>query len=216
MRSRRQTGFTLMEILIVVTIIGLLMTFVAPTLFAESGKAKRTIAERELLKIGEALELYKLQNGRYPTTEQGLAALVRKPTSEPVPSSYPPGGYLNEKQLVDPWGSTFRYESPGRNNTFSFDLSSLGPDGREDGEGEDADLVNWDRAWASDRRDTNATADAGGTAGNAERLLRPVLGGRTRSADGDDGRRSHDALRPERTAPGTATTVPRGQVLRAR
>jgi general secretion pathway protein G len=144
--SREESGFTLIEILIVVTIIGLLMTFVASNLFSQAAGAKRTLAGGQLQKVSDALELYRLQNGRYPTTEQGLSALVRKPTSEPIPRSYPPGGYLQEKQLRDPWSNEYKYVAPGRNNTFGFDLSSLGPDGREGGEGDDADIVNWDVA----------------------------------------------------------------------
>jgi general secretion pathway protein G len=146
MERRRQSGFTLIEILIVVTIIGLLMTFVASNLIGQAGAAKRTIAEGQMQKIQDALELYRLQNGTYPTTEQGLQALVRRPSGEPAPRSYPPGGYLKEKQISDPWGSTYKYQAPGRNNAYSFDLSSLGPDGREGGEGENADIVNWDVA----------------------------------------------------------------------
>jgi general secretion pathway protein G len=146
MQNRSESGFTLIEILIVVTIIGLLVAFLGTNLFRQFGGAQRDLAESQLRKIQDTLELYKVQNGRYPTTEQGLLALVRPPTSEPIPRRYPPGGYLNEKQVLDPWGSPYRYESPGRNNTYAFDLSSLGPDGREGGEGEDADIVNWDVA----------------------------------------------------------------------
>jgi general secretion pathway protein G len=141
-----ESGFTLIEILIVVTIIGLLMAFVGGNLFGQAGKAKRQLAETQLRKIQDTLELYKLQNGRYPTTEQGLIALVRKPTTEPIPQSYPPGGYMRENQVLDPWGAIYRYEAPGSNNGYGFDLSSLGPDGREGGEGDDADIVNWDVA----------------------------------------------------------------------
>jgi general secretion pathway protein G len=143
-RAAREAGFTLIEILVVVTIIGLLMTFLGNNLFQKMGQAQGQIAGGQLQKIEQSLELYKLQNGRYPTTAQGLQALVRAPSSEPVPRNYPPGGYLKEKDLLDPWQAPFRYEAPGRNNTFSFDLSSLGSDGVEGGEGENADVVNWD------------------------------------------------------------------------
>src|SRR5262245_53660635 len=116
MRQRAQAGFTLIEILIVVTIIGLLMTFTATRLIRIGSDTKGTIAEALLHKIEGALEIYRLQNGSYPSSEQGLGALVRKPTLEPVPRSYPPGGYLSEKQLLDPWGNPYRYAFPGRNN----------------------------------------------------------------------------------------------------
>ena len=145
-QDRDQAGFTLIEILIVVTIIGLLMAFVGGNLFRQADGARRQLAETQLRKLQDTLELYKLQNGRYPTTEQGLIALVRKPTSEPIPQSYPPGGYLRQEQILDPWKTPYRYEAPGSNNGYGFDLSSLGPDGREGGEGEDADIVNWDVA----------------------------------------------------------------------
>jgi general secretion pathway protein G len=146
MPDRDDSGFTLLEILIVVTIIGLLITVVGSQLFGQLGGAQIKLAKAQLQKIEQSVELYKLQNGRYPTTEQGLKALVRPPTSEPIPRSYPPGGYLKEADLLDPWGSPFRYEAPGRNNRFAFDLFSLGPDGTEGGEGENADIVNWDLA----------------------------------------------------------------------
>jgi general secretion pathway protein G len=145
-RSASQSGFTLIEILIVVAIMGLLMAFVANNLIKSASGAKRTIAGGQLQKIADSLELYRLQNGRYPTSQQGLSALVRKPTGEPAPRNYPPGGYLKENQLLDPWSGPFKYESPGQNNSFAFDLSSLGGDGREGGEGDDADIVNWDVA----------------------------------------------------------------------
>jgi general secretion pathway protein G len=147
-QAREESGFTLLEILIVVTIIGLLMAFVGNRLIGQAEGAKRTLAGAQLRKIEETLELYRLQNGRYPTTEQGLEALVRRPSGEPVPRSYPPGGYMKDDQIRDPWGATFRYEAPGRNNSYAFDLSSLGPDGREGGDGENADIVNWDVAAA--------------------------------------------------------------------
>lgn len=134
-------GFTLIEILVVVLIIGLLTTLVATTLFSRADDAKRTLAEAQLQKVSQSLELYKLDNGRYPTTEQGLDALAREPLSEPRPRRYPPDGYLKAKDLRDPWDSPFAYRQPGDHNTASYDLLSLGPDGQE---GSEDDLGNWD------------------------------------------------------------------------
>ena len=138
---RRESGFTLMEILVVVLIIGLLTTLVASRLLSRADDAKITLAGAQLQKVAQALELYKLDNGRYPTTEQGLDALVTEPLSDPRPRRFPPGGYLKRADLEDPWGVTFDYAQPGSRNTFSYDLFSWGPDGQEGGE---ADITNWE------------------------------------------------------------------------
>ena len=87
--------------------------------------------------------MYRLDNGRYPTQDQGLRALVQEPASEPLPRSYPPGGYVRSDAIMDPWGTEYKYRSPGENNTYSFDLFSYGPDGVAGGEGEAADIANW-------------------------------------------------------------------------
>ena len=140
----RDDGFTLLEILIVVMIIGSLMALVATGLFSRGEQARIDTAGMQVTSLASQLELYKLDNGRYPTTEQGLGALVREPVSDPRPRSYNPGGYLKARQLNDPWQTPFRYRYPGSHNSHSFDLWSLGPDGVEGGEGDGADIVNWD------------------------------------------------------------------------
>jgi general secretion pathway protein G len=137
-------GFTLLEILIVVMIVGLLMSFVATRFLSRTTEAKIQLAETQLRQLQQALELYKLDNGRYPTAEQGLDALVHEPAAEPRPKRYPPGGYLEGKQLRDPWDNPVQYLIPGQHNAHSYDLFSYGPDGTEGGEGENQDIVNWE------------------------------------------------------------------------
>ncbi len=135
-------GFTLMEILVVVLLIGMLMTLVGSRLFSRLDESKITIADSKLLKLEQQLELYKLDNGRYPTTGQGLIALVSMPAGDPLPRHYPKAGYVRQADLLDPWGTAYEYEQPGAHNTYSYDLFSLGPDGQP---GED-DVINWDDA----------------------------------------------------------------------
>lgn len=135
-------GFTLMEMLVVVLLIGMLMTLVGTRLFSRLDEAKNTIAESKLLKLAQQLELYKLDNGRYPTSGQGLMALVVESAEEPLPRRYPQAGYARRADLLDPWGTPYEYEQPGMHNTYSFDLYSLGSDGTT---GED-DITNWEVA----------------------------------------------------------------------
>ena len=140
----RNDGFTLLEILIVVMLIGSLMALVATQLFSRGERARIDAAAMQVSALSSQLELYRLDNGRYPTTEQGLEALVREPVSDPRPRSYNPGGYLKAAQIRDPWQTPFRYQVPGSHNSHSFDLWSFGPDGLEGGAGDGADIVNWD------------------------------------------------------------------------
>lgn len=135
-------GFTLMEMLVVVLLIGMLMTLVGTRLFSRLDEAKMTIADSKLQKLALQLELYKLDNGRYPTSGQGLVALVFEPTEEPLPRHYPQAGYVRRADLLDPWGTPYEYEQPGTHNTYSYDLYSLGPDGKT---GED-NVTNWEVA----------------------------------------------------------------------
>lgn len=137
-------GFTLIEILVVVAIIGLLMTYLATNLIGQGNEAKLKLARVQLTKLEQTLELYKLDNGRYPTNEQGLSALVVAPTTEPLPRRYPPKGYVKRADLEDPWGATYQYSAPGSRNQSSFDIFSFGPDQVQGGEGENADIGNWD------------------------------------------------------------------------
>jgi general secretion pathway protein G len=143
-RRPLERGFTLIEIMAVVLIIGLLSTIVGAAIFRQVDKARVVAARAQLSSLEGVLELYRMDNGKFPTTEQGLIALVEVPTSEPVPRNYPPGGYLKDGRVpVDPWGEVFQYEMPGANNPHAFDLWSLGADGAPGGEGIDADIGNW-------------------------------------------------------------------------
>ena len=142
--DRKTAGFTLIEIMIVVMIIGLLMTAIATQLIGRAQRAQIDLAAIHLRQLEQALELYKLDNGRYPSTDQGLTALIEEPTGDPVPRRWAPGGYAKRDQLSDPWGMPYEYLAPGDMNQRTFDLYSLGPDGIEGGEDENADIVNWD------------------------------------------------------------------------
>jgi general secretion pathway protein G len=135
----RDAGFTLVEILVVVFIIGLLATIVSVTVIGRTDDARITQTKAQIKEIESALHLYKLDNGHYPTTEQGLGALVQKPTSGPQPRKWNPDGYLG-KRPDDAWGNPFVYLSDGS----QFVLRSLGADGEAGGEGKSADLDSKD------------------------------------------------------------------------
>lgn len=130
-------GFTLLELLVVVAIIGLLAGYVGPKYFGQLGKAEIKAARAQISALEKALDHYRLDTGHYPTTEQGLAALVKKPANEPKWA----GPYLQKDVPPDPWGKAFIYKSPGEHG--DFDLFSYGRDGRPGGSGEDADITNW-------------------------------------------------------------------------
>jgi len=136
-----ESGFTLLEILIVVTIIGLLMGFLANNFIRRADDAKLTLAVGQIKKLAQTLEFYKLDNGRYPTTQQGLQALVSEPSIDPAPRNYQSGGYTDDSQLQDPWGNPLRYETPGKNSNRGFDLCSDGPDGQAGSGGGDSDDI---------------------------------------------------------------------------
>lgn len=139
--TRRDGGFTLVEILIVVFIIGLLATIVSVNVIGRTDEARRTKAMADLKELQQAVHLFKLDNGFYPTTEQGLAALIQKPTSGPQPRKYPPDGYLDRSNAPDdPWGTPYVYISDGQ----SYILRSLGGDGEQGGEGNAADIDSRD------------------------------------------------------------------------
>ena len=135
MRRARDAGFTLIEIMVVVFILGLLVTLVAPRIVGRTDEARRTKAAADLKGIEEALHLYKLDNGFYPTTDQGLAALVQPPESGNLPRRWNPDGYL-EVMPVDPWGNAYVFLSDGD----TYTLKSYGADGAEGGEGKYADI----------------------------------------------------------------------------
>jgi len=142
--SHRSQGFTLIEIMAVVLIIGLLGGIVGTAIFGQIDKARVTTAKTQIKQIEAALDFYRMDNGRYPTTEQGLDALVNPPTIEPLPHAYRPEGYLQPREVPrDPWGGRYEYQAPGTHNTYSFDLWTLGADGQVGGDGTNADVGNW-------------------------------------------------------------------------
>jgi general secretion pathway protein G len=139
--SKNQRGFTLIEILVVVTILGILAAIVVPRILERPEQARRTKATVDIKGLEEALGLFKLDNGFYPSTEQGLQALVVKPQTGRIPSRYPENSYL-KKTPVDPWGSPYVYLSPGVQD--QYDIISYGADGEPGGEGNDADVHSWE------------------------------------------------------------------------
>ena len=141
--TRRRRGFTLIEMMAVVLIIGMLSVLFGTVVIGRIDAARVTTARAAMTKIESALEFYKLDNARYPTTDQGLDALVRAPTFDPLPRHYRPQGYLRTRDLVDPWGEHYEYQQPGTHNLYSFDLWSYGADNTPGGEGSDADVGNW-------------------------------------------------------------------------
>ena len=138
--KRNQRGFTLIEIMVVVVILGILAAIVVPRLLDEPEKARRTAAATQIRSFEEALGIFKLENGFYPSTEQGLRALVTTPTVGRIPARYKEGGYIRKIPL-DPWGQPYLYLRPGVHG--DLDLFSYGPDGETGGEGENADVANW-------------------------------------------------------------------------
>ncbi len=143
MRVRDARGFTLIELMVVVVILGILAGLIIPKIMGKPEEAKRLKARMQIEQLEQALKLYYLDNGEYPTTEQGLTALVEKPATEPVPKRWKDGGYLEKKKIpLDPWDNPFVYISPGVHNK-DFDLVSYGADREEGGEGKYADIESW-------------------------------------------------------------------------
>ena len=134
-------GFTLVEIMVVVVIIGILGALVVPKLMGRTGESRVTAARVDISTLMQALKLYKLDNQRYPTTEQGLKSLIEKPTTGPSSNGWKTGGYV-EKLPKDPWGNAYQYLSPGVKG--EVDLFSYGADGQPGGTGEDTDVGSWD------------------------------------------------------------------------
>jgi general secretion pathway protein G len=136
-------GFTLIELLVVIVILGILVGIVGVRIMGEPEKAKRTKAQVQIANIETALKLYKLDNGYYPTTEQGLQALVEAPAVGQLPKAWREGGYLEKGKVpMDPWGNEYVYLYPGIHG--EFDLTSYGADGEPGGEENDADINNWE------------------------------------------------------------------------
>lgn len=138
--KKRHSGFTLIEVMIVIVILGVLAALIVPKVMGRPDEARAAAARQDIFTIMQSLKLYKLDNRRYPTTEQGLAALVQKPSQAPVPQSWSAGGYL-EKLPNDPWGQPYQYLNPGLHG--EIDVMSFGADGQPGGQGPDADIGNW-------------------------------------------------------------------------
>ena len=140
-RKLKQAGFTLIEIMVVVVILAVLAALVLPSIMGRPDEARVVAAKQDVATVLQALKLYRLDNGRYPTTEQGLQALVTRPTTAPVPANWKQGGYL-ERLPRDPWGRAYQYLNPGLKG--EIDVFSFGADGQAGGSGIDADIGSWD------------------------------------------------------------------------
>ena len=139
--ARAARGFTLIEIMVVVVIMGILAALIVPKLMGRTDDARIVAAKQDIATVMQALKLYRLDNQRYPTTEQGLSSLTTKPTSGPPADGWKTGGYL-DKLPKDPWGNPYQYLSPGIKG--DLDVFSLGADGQPGGTGNDADIGSWD------------------------------------------------------------------------
>jgi len=140
--TRASRGFTLIEIMVVITILGILAALIVPRVVGRTDDARIAAAKQDIAQIMGALKLYRLDNGRYPTTEQGLRALIERPATEPVPNNWKQGGYLERSSLPkDPWGKEYQFLSPGLRG--EVDVFSFGRDGQSGGEGPDAEIGSW-------------------------------------------------------------------------
>lgn len=139
-QKRKSQGFTLIEVMVVVVILGILAAFIVPKIIGRPDEAKVAKVKSDVQALQTALDLYRLDNGVYPTTEQGLKALVTKPASEPVPTAWRTGGYI-QKLNDDPWGRPYLYLNPGEH--LEVDIFSYGAGGKPGGEGINAEIGNW-------------------------------------------------------------------------
>lgn len=138
-----EAGLTLIEIMVVVLVLGILAALVMPNVFSHVATAKRESARAQIEMLNAALDAYRLHNGRYPTTGQGLEALRREPSTPPVPTSWR-GPYLRKDVPTDPWGHPYHYRTPGSRSGWAYDLLSTGKDGEPGGTGEAADVKAWE------------------------------------------------------------------------
>ncbi len=142
-RAGHKAGFTLLELMVVIVILGLLAAIVAPRIIGRADEARVVEAKVQIQNLETALKLYKLDNGAYPSTEQGLVSLVEKPTVGVIPRNWREHGYLEKKKVPkDPWGFSFVYLSPGLHG--DIDIVSYGADGMKGGDKLDKDIGNWD------------------------------------------------------------------------
>jgi general secretion pathway protein G len=138
--TRRQRAFTLIEIMVVIAILGILAALIVPKIMSRPDEARRVAAKQDIGTIMQALNLYRLDNGRYPSQDQGLSALVAKPSTEPVPNNWKDGGYL-ERLPSDPWGHPYQYLNPGVHG--EIDVFSYGAEGKPGGQGSESDIGSW-------------------------------------------------------------------------
>ncbi len=142
-RYSRSAGFTLIEVMVVVIILGILAAIIAPRLIGRTDDAKVAQAKIQIKNFETALKLFRMDNGFYPSTEQGLEALIKEPEIGQIPKHFRKGGYLEKRGISpDPWDNAYVYISPGTDN--DYDIISYGADGAPGGEGYDADITNWD------------------------------------------------------------------------
>ena len=142
-KSGNQSGFTLIELMVVIVIISILAAFVAPRLMHRADGAKVTEAKIQVKNFETGLRLFKMDNGYYPSTEQGLEALITAPQSGEIPENYKSGGYLEKRTVpLDPWGNSYMYICPGMQG--DYDIISYGADGAAGGDRYDADIINWE------------------------------------------------------------------------
>ncbi|MDR2711017.1 MAG: type II secretion system major pseudopilin GspG [Burkholderiales bacterium] len=139
--ARHPSGFTLIEIMVVIVILGIMAALIVPKFMDRPDQAKVTAAKTDIATLMQSLKIYRLDNQRYPTTEQGLNALVARPTAPPEPPNWKAGGYL-ERLPPDPWGNPYQYLNPGLHG--EIDVFSFGADGKSGGEGNDADIGSWE------------------------------------------------------------------------
>lgn len=138
--ASKQLGFTLIEVMVVIAIIGIMASLIVPKIMSKPDEARVIAAKQDISTLVQALKLYRLDIGRYPSSQQGLQSLIEKPVIEPVPQNWKTGGYL-DRLPKDPWGNTYQYTNPGVRS--EIDVFSFGADNKSGGTGFDADLGNW-------------------------------------------------------------------------